>query len=188
MTVFKPNACLWQYQPAAVFTIKQLRWAIAGCEHALYVSQVFGAELKPVLPSFFLYPWFLFPAHNFFLSAESVSLPQKFAFSQTIPMPDLCCILPMYNTSWPSSHSDNSTNNVSLPKVWCQGQGCGSVANSLLLKPNAFIISKKVQIWKTECVLSSLSLAQSVRTYIFSECINFASCQVRVGDIEWGQW
>ena len=52
MTVFSANACPWE-QEVAVFTIKQLKQAIATCEHALNVSQVFGVELKPVLPSFF---------------------------------------------------------------------------------------------------------------------------------------
>ena len=62
---------------------------LAMCEHALYVSRVFGAELKPCFPFFFLYPQFLFPTDNFILSAESVSLPWKYVFSQTIPMPEV---------------------------------------------------------------------------------------------------
>ena len=33
-----------------MFTIKQLKWAIAACECALIVSRVFGAALKSVLP------------------------------------------------------------------------------------------------------------------------------------------
>ena len=36
--------------------------------------------------------------------------------------------------SWPSRHSVNSTNYASLPQVWSQGQGRGSVANGLLAK------------------------------------------------------
>ena len=43
-----------------------------------------------------------------------------------------CCIRPMYNAKWPSWHSVDSTNYVSLPKAQSQGQGHGSVANGLL--------------------------------------------------------
>ena len=46
-----------------------------------------------------------------------------------------CCIRPMYNASWPSRHSVDSTNYVSLSEVWSQGQGHGSVANGLLDQP-----------------------------------------------------
>ena len=38
----------------------------------------------------------------------------------------------MYNASWPSRHSVDSTNYVSLPEVRSQGQGHGSMANDLL--------------------------------------------------------
>lgn len=49
-----------------MFTIKWPRLATAACECAPYVSQVFDAELKQVLP-FFLYPHISFPC-NFSLS------------------------------------------------------------------------------------------------------------------------
>ena len=60
-----------EYEPAAVFTIKWLRQAMAMCECALYVSQVFSTELKLALPSsffffFFLVPPISFPCRQFF--------------------------------------------------------------------------------------------------------------------------
>ena len=85
MTTFKPNGCLQEWQLVEVFTIKQLRWVIAACQHALYVSWAFGAELKQQF--LFFVPPIFFPADNFYLSMESVSLPQKFVLLQTIPMP-----------------------------------------------------------------------------------------------------
>ena len=57
MTVSKPVGS----PRVTVFTITQPRWAKAACERALYVSWVFGEELKPVLPFFctanFFSPW-----------------------------------------------------------------------------------------------------------------------------------
>ena len=51
-------------------------------ECALNISQAFDVELKLVLPYFF-YHWFFSPPRR-----KSVSLLQKIAFSQTVPMPD----------------------------------------------------------------------------------------------------
>ena len=68
-----------------MFIIKQLRWVMAVCECAPYVSQVFSVELKPVLP-YFLF-WFLFPMDNFFSSSTVSFIAMEIAFVQTIPMP-----------------------------------------------------------------------------------------------------
>ena len=69
-----------------------------------------------------------------------------------------------------------------------------------MLKPHAFTTCKKkkkkkksVQIFTTECVLISLSLAQSYLSDVevqsrLSEHTSFGRCQARVGDIERGQW
>ena len=77
MTVFKPNACLREYKPAAVFTIKWLRQAMAMCKCALYVSQVFSAELKLALPFFF---FFFFGTPNFFSLQTIFSLCSQFQY------------------------------------------------------------------------------------------------------------
>ena len=103
MTVFKPNACLREYKPAAVFTIKWLRQAMAMCKCALYVSQVFSAELKLALPFFFFFfflvPPISFPCRQFFLSAVNFSTTEICIF-WTILMPDslssLCVHTPVY--------------------------------------------------------------------------------------------
>ena len=42
------------------------------CERTQYVSRVFGAELKVLIPVLFFTPWFLFPADNFFFYLQKV--------------------------------------------------------------------------------------------------------------------
>ena len=66
------------------------RWAIATCERTPYISRVFGAELKPVLPFFVtaVFPPDIWGGGGGAGGRKSVSLPQKFAFSWTIPMPE----------------------------------------------------------------------------------------------------
>ena len=103
MTVFKPNACLREYKPAAVFTIKWLRQAMAMCKCALYVSQVFSAELKLALPFFFLFffvPPISFPCRQFFLSAVNFStteicifLDNSHAWFSVFPLCAHSCLL-----------------------------------------------------------------------------------------------
>ena len=76
-TAFKPVASPQELHQVNVFRIMRPRQAIASCERVLYVSQVFGAELKPVFPFllfFFLYHRFLFPTDSFFS-------PQKVSFT-----------------------------------------------------------------------------------------------------------
>ena len=60
---------------------KPLGWVSATQEHAPDVSRVSDAELNPML-LFFFHPRIFFP-----LTKKYVSLPLKFAFLQTIPMP-----------------------------------------------------------------------------------------------------
>ena len=62
---------------ATVFTIKRLRWVIVVCARA--PCFVDGTETSAPPLAFFLTPD-LFPPTIFLFSAESVSLPQKFAF------------------------------------------------------------------------------------------------------------
>ena len=61
-----------------------------------------------------------------------VSCPVSIRTEWPLNALNLCYICPRYNTSRPSLPQVESTNNVSLPKVQSQGQGCGSVANGLL--------------------------------------------------------
>ena len=63
-------------------SINQL--ALAACERAPYVSRVFGAELKPVLPFFFVPP-LSFPRGQFFSFFFSFFSLRKFAFSGQFP-------------------------------------------------------------------------------------------------------
>ena len=94
MTALTPNACPRQKQPAAVCTIKRLRRAIAACERAqCFASFRCGTIFLVVVVCVFLLLLFLGVPHFFStrtkkkISAELVSLLQKFAFSWTIPMP-----------------------------------------------------------------------------------------------------
>lgn len=88
MTVFSANACLQEEQPAAVFTIKATK---VGDSHMWTPSKCFACIWcwANTSASFFLYPSFTPPQWQFFyLHRMSVFLPQKFAFSSTIPMPE----------------------------------------------------------------------------------------------------
>ena len=83
--LFKPNACPWDWLPVAVFTINDKTNSFHVWTHSVcFVGIWYGIKTSASFLSFCT-P-ISFPHGHFYLSTQSVSPLQKFAFSQTISM------------------------------------------------------------------------------------------------------